>query len=553
MLACCVLAAVAVAIDAYFSAQEGYLARPLDYDGVSYVVTARTHDLLLRSLHVNAALHGLLGSVSPLWVSMLTIHQLVLGDGGWPVFAGRFWAAALLLILVYWIVSRRANRPLALAAVGLTAVLPLVSAGVRASSWELLSGQANYYEDWYLDDLRPDLLTIVLTLWSVAALAEHVQAPRRSAYLVSAGFAAAATLAKSSTAPVVLVAWAALLGVSWFWNRRSQEATRMTVVAVILLALLLLPWAVLGGGLQTVVIYLEGIQAFQAAYASSGGFFGGFTYFLVRIPNQIGQLEASVVIAGSLVLLAPSLRWLTRSEAIYAGLVPFFYLVFSLPTSKNPVIGEWTSLALWIFFLAAGSRVVVNRWRARVNSALPVTLGAVAAYVLLVYGLGAFAIAAWPANERRSNAQLVSVTADVAGELGRHVSSRQCFAYAPGPGWPASLTYSLMDANGNAPISTAIDVDPNRTTVTDYVAAASLCSAVLTYREEISEVAKVFFAPPVRQPYLQAVAEWVRSPVSGYALDRTWRMSDLAPSGPHTLGHYQGVSLTLDLYLRQQP
>jgi len=76
---------------------------------------------------------------------------------------------------------------------------------------------------------------------------------------------------------------------------------------------------------------------------------------------------------------------------------------------------------------------------------------------------------------------------------------------------------------------------------------------VLTYREEIAEVAKVFFAPPVRQPYLQAVAQWVRSPVSGYALDRTWRMSDLAPSGPHTLGHYQGVSLTLDLYLRQQP
>ena len=28
---------------------------------------------------------------------------------------------------------------------------------------------------------------------------------------------------------------------------------------------------------------------------------------------------------------------------------------------------------------------------------------------------------------------------------------------------------------------------------------------------------------------------------------------DLAPSGPHTLGRYQGVSLTVDLYVRISP
>ena len=72
----------------------------------------------------------------------------------------------------------------------------------------------------------------------------------------------------------------------------------------------------------------------------------------------------------------------------------------------------------------------------------------------------------------------------------------------------------------------------------------------MVYREDLAEVARVFFAPPVRRPYLQAVADWVRSPGSGYVLDRTWRFTDLAPSGPHTLGNYQGVSLTVDLYLR---
>jgi hypothetical protein len=72
----------------------------------------------------------------------------------------------------------------------------------------------------------------------------------------------------------------------------------------------------------------------------------------------------------------------------------------------------------------------------------------------------------------------------------------------------------------------------------------------MAYREDIADVAQVFFAPTIRQPYLRAVAQWVRGPFSGYALDRTWRFTDLAPSGPHTLGRYQGVSLTLDLYLR---
>ena len=545
------MAALAVAIDAYFSAQEGYLSRPPDYDGVSYLTYARTPYLLLHSLHLRPALHDLIGNISPLWLWVLTTQQLILGDGTWQAFSARFWAVALLLILVYWIVNRRATRSLAVAAVGLTALLPLVSAGVRASSLEFLSGQANYVDHWYQDDLRPDFLAIVLILWSVAALAEHITMPRRSAYLVSAAFAAAAVLAKSSTAPVALAAWAATLAVSWIWNRRRQDATRMTLVAPIFLVGLLLPWAVFGGGVLTVVTYLKLIVAQQDTYTSSGGLLGGFTYFLVRIPNELGPIEAWVVIAGALLMTIALLqRRLGREEMIYAALVPLFYIVFSLPPAKNPFVGESISLSIWIFLWAGVARIATARWPGPVRRASPYVLAAVSAYTLLVLALGAFAIVNWPANEQKSNAQLSAVTADIANELGRHVSAAQCFAYVPGPGWPASLIYRMMDANGNAPASTAIDVVPTQTTVSDYVAAASRCTAVMAYREDIADVAQVFFAPPIRQPYLRAVAQWVRSPDSGYALDRTWQFSDLAPSGPHTLGRYQGVSLTVDLYLR---
>jgi hypothetical protein len=545
------VAAVAVAIDTWFSLQEGYLSRPPDYDGVSYLLYARTPYLLFQSLHLKTAFHELFIGISPLWVSALTAQQLIFGDGTWQAFTARFWPVALLLILIYWIVSRRATRSLAFGAVIVTALLPLVSAGVRASSWEFLSGQANYLEHWYLDDLRPDFFTAVLVLWSVAAIAEHTQSPRRSAYLVSAVFAAAAVLAKTSTAPVALVAWAMALGLNWLWNRRSQEATRMTLLAAIFLTVLLIPWAVFGGGVLTVQMYLGEITAFRSAYASPGGLIGGLTFFPARIPSQLGQVEAWAVIAGVLVLAIALLRRrLGRSEMTYAALVLLFYVVFTLPPSKSTQIGEWISLSVWIFFWAGAARVAAARWPEPMRRASPAMLGAVAAYTLIVYALGAIALINWPLSEQRSNAQLSTVTADVARELGRHLTAGQCFGYVPGPGWPNSLTYLLMDANGNAPGSTSTDIDTSKTTVGDYVASTSRCAAVLAYREDIAQVAPVFFAPAVRQPYLRAVAQWVRSPGSGYALDRTWRFTDLAPSAPHTLGHYQGVSLTVDLYLR---
>jgi hypothetical protein len=548
---CCLVAAVTVAIDAYFSAQEGYLSRPTDYDGISYMLTARAPYLMLRALHVRTGLHELLSSISPLWISILTAQQLILGEGTWQAFSVRFWAVALLLILVYWVMSLRATRAVAIAAVILTALLPLVSAGVRASSWEYFSGQAIYFEHWYLDDLRPDFLAIVLILWSAAALAEHSEAPRRSAYVVSAAFAAAAVLAKSSTAPVALVAWAAVLCINWFWNRRSPEATRMTLLAAILLTVLLIPWAVFGHGALTVVTYLKLITAYQGAYATSGGLIGGFTYFPVLIPTQLGQIEAWPVIAGALLLTVALLRrQLGPAELIYAVLAPLFYMVFSLPPSKNTQLGMWISLSIWIFFLAGLARLAGAKWPVPVKRAAPVGLSAVAIYTLVVYGLGAFALANWPVNEHRSNAQLVEVNTEVAQELSRRMSSGQCFAYAPGPGWPSTLIYAVEGATGNAPASTSIDVDPTSTTTSDYVASASKCMAVLAYREDIATVAQVFFAPPVRQPYLRAVAQWVQSPDSGYTLDRSWTFSDLAPGVPHRLGHFEGVSLTVDLYLR---
>jgi hypothetical protein len=544
------VAALVVALDTYFSSQEGYLAQPPNYEGVGYLQFARAAYLLLRHLHVKSALSEL-NSIAPLWTCLQTLQYFIVGDGTWQAFTVRFWPVALLLILVYWIVRARAGRGVAVAAIALTALLPMVSASVRSASWEFLSGQANYSQDWGLDDLRPDFLAAVLILWSVAALVENHRAPRAIAYVVSAVFAAAAVLTKPSTAPVALAAWALALGLMWLW-RRDMLTVRVTALAGIVLVILLIPWGIPGRGfVQTISRLHEGAVTYGATYFPNVSVVESITYYLLQLPNELGQVEAVAVIPGSLLLLVLMLRRrLDPSEVMYAVVAVFFYLIFTIPTGKNPNIGEWFALSVWIFFVAGLSRLAATSWPGTLRRGSPALLAAVGAWTVVVYAVGAVALANWPNDARVSNEQLGTVTGGIASELARHVSANDCFTYAPGPGWPASIEYQMMDSNGSAPWNTPIDVDPTTTTTGDYVRFATRCPAIIVYRDDPTEVAKVFFVPPVRQPYLRALAEWVRTPGSGYNLDRSWRFTDLAPSGQHPLGGYQGVSLTVDLYIR---
>jgi len=543
--------ALAVAVDTWFSAQAGYLARGPDYEGVGYLLFARTAYVQIGHLHITSALH-VLNSITPLWTFLQTLQYFVVGDGTWQAFTIRLWPVVLLLILVYWIVRARATRAVAIAATVLTALLPMVSASVRSSSWELFSGRANYFEDWGLDDLRPDFFAAVLAMWSIASLAEHHRNSRRSSYIVSAAFAAAAVLAKPSTATFALTAWALTLFVLWLW-RRDRATLRNTALAFGVLLVLLSPWAIVGRGVLATVSRLYGAAVtYNAAYSAGLNLLEKLAYYFVRLPNQIGQVEVSVVIAGSLFLAIVALRGgLDRAEVIYAGLAAFFYATLTIPANQDPNIGEYVSLSLWLFFVAAASRYAAAKWPTRVGHASAAILSVVGVFALLAYSLGAIAIAKWPDNERSSNAQLRTVTIELAQELGAHLGTGGCFSYAPGPGWPASIQYLLMDSDGKVPASTPIDVDPHTITVDDYVLSAKRCKAVIAYREQFDEVAKVFFAPAVRRPYLEAVADWVRGPASGYSLDRTWRLTDRAPRGPHRLGQYQGIDLTVDLFLRR--
>jgi hypothetical protein len=549
-VSCSLLAALAVAIDAYFSAREGYLSRPPYFDGAGYMFYARQGYQLILGHHLHTAYTQLIHTIAPGWTSLLAFHYLVFGAGPWQAFSVRFWPVALFVLLVYWIVRRRAPRSLAIAATVLTALVPSMSAGVRSSSLEFLTGYTNYLESWYQDDLRPDLLGVVLILWAVAILAEHSKAPTRSSYLVSATFAAAAVLVKSSTTPLLLLIWAETVAIVWFLNRRRTGNFRNAALSVVLLTLLLTPWAFFGGGISNVVGYLyEAAVTYNGIYGTNENVLQRLTYFSDRIPTDLGPIEGWLVIgAAVIVTIALLRRSLGPAELIYGAIIVTMYLIFDLGNTRDAHYAEWTSLALWIYVWAGVARLAA-RWRWPSPRLEPALLATIGLYTLIVYSLGAFALVHWPANEHSSNAQLFAVTASVADELGRHITSSDCFVSAPGPGWPASIQFVLVDAHGGAPGSVGIDpsLPPDH-----YVESAKQCAAVLTFREDIAQAAQAFSAVPGYQPYYRAIDEWVRNPASGYTLDRSWSFTDLPPYAPHTLGRYQGASVTVDLFLRNQ-
>jgi hypothetical protein len=433
-----------------------------------------------------------------------------------------------------------------------TALIPIAAGGVRSSIWEYFSGQVNWDIDFGLDDLRPDFMATVLTLWSVALLAEQGRVPRRNWYLLSAVFAAAAILVKQSTSPLVLAAWAAVLIVTWFAQGHGMSATRAATWACGLLALLLAPWTILGHGATNVLRYLYTTEVtFKGTYGTSESFPQRLTYFPSLLPGQLGQVEAWIVVGGSaLVVLALVRRRVSWTEAVYGIVAVAFYLAFSFPTSRNSHLGIWISLGLWVFFWAGVTSIVANRWQALPSRVSAGALAAVALYVAAIYSLASFAVVSWPRNELEADAQLSRVTESLAGELSQHLSADQCFTYAPGPGWPASIEFAVSARKGSSPMSTATEVDPTVTSVSDYVTSARRCDAFVVYEQGIGEVAQAFYAPSAYQPYFQAVADWARGPGSGLMLDRSWTFSDLPPIAPHTLGRYTGRSLTVDLWLR---
>jgi hypothetical protein len=562
------LAAAAVAVDLAFSARLGLLAYPPFHDGVSYVLDAKK--LYWR---VQAWLHGTpapaadhFGIPALLWWALLLLSYLVFGEGEWQAYTARFWPLFLALLLVRWLVRRRGNERLAWAATLATVLLPTLSVGLRSAGWEYFTGTATFMLEWYLADLRPDLLFTVLLLWATVPLIEQAKELTPRALLASGAFAGLAVLAKPSAAPMLLYAWGLTLGFVGLVNVRGLWGRRLAALAcwsLLPFAALVAP-AALAGVAKWIYTYL-GTHLGKNIYANPDRTLWTECAFYWQVfPYHLGQVEGWLALAAAGGLALWALRHVRNGgdyrPAAVLGLAAALYALLTATPNKNYFVGLPFFLAVW---LAAwlGLAWLAGRWRALPN----LLLGGAAVHAAAVAAAGCWALAHWPAGDLAAGPANKAAVRQMARDLSELLTPEDHFAYVVLYGFPTTLEY-YMPGPGR-PQESNIDVYHTPTVEAYLKETLGRCKAVLVYEEDVADLGRFVMGHEIGWPYFQATAEFVKRPGSPFRLARSYHFADrtpplldradkrLAPITPasYRLRDGERHGFTVQLYLREEP
>ncbi len=531
--------ALIITVDIYFSRQLGLLAYPPFYDGIGYVLVAKSSFYALQGGALEWLSEVLFGGFSafvPLWQGLMLLSFLLLGEGEWQAYTVRFWPTMLLLLLVFWVVRRRGCATVAWVAVLCTALLPTISVGLRSSGWEYFTGKSVYGWEWYLADLRPDLLFAVLLLWSVVPIIECAHELNECTWIVSGASAAMAVLVKSSTTPMLLLAGGLTITCVLIVNRHRLLATMVTAAwGIVPLAILLTPWILVGGGRAAVGYLTHLLTAGLPLWSDPNAtFFSEAKYYWQIFPYHIGHWESWLLLGVGLTLWAAgTLKKRERDYRllIYLLLAGVLYGLVSVTPAKNYFVGLPYYLLLWLFSWAAlAPFLTVFGQRGRVARTCLVLFPTL--YGSLVVAAAFYALHHWPAEKQVGPLENRDVTQQIAGDLRRLLTNEDVFVWVPTHGYPAALEYYMMDNEGRFP--QAVNVDPTTSPPIPQflLERVSQCKALLVYAEDIEEVAKVFHVAPLSYPYWRAISEWVKRPESSHRLVRTYRLWGKYPDRP---------------------
>jgi len=548
------------ALDVHFSRQLGLLAHPPYYDGIAYLVDAKSLFYQLKQwwVHPRSLMYALVGNRVALWQALMLLNFLVLGEGEWQAYATRFWPTFLLLLLIMWVIRRRGDARMAVTAVVFTSLLPTISVGLRSSTWEYFTGRVTFGLEWYLADLRPDLLFAVLLLWAVVPLIEHACNLDRRTLLVSGVSAGLALLAKPSASPMLLLAWG--LGISYVlvvrWRKLQSTILLICLWTLLPFGIMVSPWALAGGAKWVVEYYHQNLIVGRNIYSNPHAtLLSEATYYWKLFQFHMGHAEGWVGLGVGLLALAITWRrtgHIDKRLLSYLALSAVLYGLVSATPNKNFFVGLPYYLLLWLFSWAALATIVKTWIHSNRNRTviwiLPLVL---CLYVGAIIGGGFYALQNWPVEERGVGPGNRAVTLQIAQDLKGILVASDCFTYLPAFGYPAALQYYMMDMEGATPESTPIDVFTPMTTAQFIENEVSRCKAILVYLEDVQEVSEFFFVPPVRWPYLRAIAEWVRMPDNGYAIYKTYYISVAPFSRSYQLGENDRRTFTIQLYIKQ--
>lgn len=520
VLVSAVLAAIVTAVELRLSPKVGLLSFPPMYDGVAYVVDAKSAFYRLLS-SPRAALEIPYGEgtvyLTPLWDLLIFLSFTVLGEGEWQATATRFWPVFLLLLLVLWVSRRHGSYKTAVVPLLLTALLPTISASLRTGVSEYFAPTILMFAPTttqaYIADLRPDLLSSVLMLWAVVPLFEHLENPDKRTWLVSSTAAGLCVLAKSSTLLLGLCAWGIAIAHAFISNRSQFLATfRSAVWGLIPFSLLVGPWVILGGANVALAYFLSNVFSPLWWTNSHPTFVSEATYYWQLFPLHFGYFESWILVAlGLAATLASLVRFgilRCREMLGYLIIAIALYGLVSASLDKNYFLGLPFMLILWILTWRSLCPYL-KEWFAHRKKFI-VALLFLSIYVTVNVFAGFSGAYGLPAYEQRYMAENRNTVRNIAADMRLFLNNSDCFMYAPAYGFPATLQYYMMDKDGGYPrlLFIYISVTPEEF-IQQYV---SKCKVVLVFQQDIQEVIKYFPVQHISgyfilQPYWSVISQ----------------------------------------------
>ncbi len=535
------IAALLTAIDLPFSSRMGLLSVPPAQDGLTYMIFGKSFFYRLHGFDwswfkgdlAQSPLAEIIAggyNAIPLWYWLMLVSFLLFGEGEWQCYTIRFWPIFLLLLLVWWIVRRRGNAGIAAASVLLTALLPVVSVGLRYSSRDLLTGDYTRL-GWSLTDLRPDLLFAVLLLWTIAPLIEQATALSRSVFLLSGTFAALTLLAKGSTFPILLLALGLAMGYVFLVNRKRPVATAKTALWGLLpFTVIIAPYAITGG-FQRIWNYIlyTAVGANRSLYVNPNqSILSDIGYYWLNLPFHLGLEGVLLLILGLGLCLMGAIgsKSVDGRSLVYLLLGLMLLSLLSLTPGKNYFVGIVAYLPLWIFawtvLAPVGSNLLSQQhWKRNT------------AYALIGYGLmilltGLFAFQAWPRQFQAAGITSRATMQQIGQDLRPFLPEpTDCFVQADYYLFSFSALYYLLDANitWRNHLVGSVDLPSVEAFVREKVPQ---CKAVLVFEQDVSEIHRLLglrllrFYPEATEDFFRVTKRYVQEAESGFKLFQTY-------------------------------
>jgi hypothetical protein len=506
-----------VIVDIYFSMSRGLLANPPVQDGITYMIGAKITFLNLYSFFQSPILFLKNNFViySPFEKLLMIIHFFLFGEGEVQAYSVRFWPIFLLLLLVIWVIRKRSNLTVALVAMIFTAFLPTISVGLRATISEFLTGQTLQY---YLSDLRPDLLFVVLILWMSISLIENVYDLDIFTFLVSGFFLSFAILTKPSGILITLVVWVLSMGFVFLINRNKiKKILSISVFNLLPFMIIVVPWILLGG-IEWVYIYLTSNYGSPLYTTVNSSLLAEITYYWGLFPQHMGYIEGGgILFLGICILIyllvKKGFKSLDLRIIAYLGISGILFLGVVILPNENYFLGLPYYLFLWIFSWIMISSLFVVFWK-NMDALMKILIGIVIIYSVLLVSGGFFALHELSITHPSYGYVDRDVTIEIAKDLKDSLTKNDSYEWVPLFGYPVTLEYYMADSDGNYPNAFFGD---NQT--------LEECKAVLIYRDVQTYKIKAY-APNVTYPFWYDIYEQVHSQNSSFVLTKTYTTSD---------------------------